>query len=117
MAKAFASGQDGLLASLATLGIQNSTYHSALVRMFLVAFPYGVLRFCSHQLMHLLAILAKTWCRRTSREDGIDYALKHRRPDGSYVQLDALLLPSDDNSASTNVPAQAGYPIITIVRL
>lgn len=28
---AFASGQDGLLGSLATLGIQNSTYHSALV--------------------------------------------------------------------------------------
>ncbi|KAJ7116571.1 amidase signature domain-containing protein [Mycena epipterygia] len=85
IAAAFASGQDGLLASLATKGIQNSTYKQAL-----------------------------TWCRRTSRAEGIDYALNPVMPDGQVVHLDALLIPSDDNGAGTNVPAQAGYPIITI---
>jgi len=85
VSNAFASGQDGFLASLATLGIENSTYKEAL-----------------------------TWCRRTSRVDGIDYALRHELPDGTFVQLDALLIPSDDNGAGTNIPAQAGYPIVTI---
>ncbi|KAJ6577543.1 Glutamyl-tRNA amidotransferase subunit A (Glu-ADT subunit A) [Mycena capillaripes] len=85
VAAAFASGQDGFLASLATKGIENSTYKQAL-----------------------------TWCRRTSRVDGIDYALNPVMGDGRVVHLDALLIPSDDNSAGTNIPAQAGYPIITI---
>ena len=31
------------------------------------------------------------------------------------VKLDALLVPSDDSGPGTNIPAQAGYPIITIV--
>ncbi|KAJ6468310.1 amidase signature domain-containing protein [Mycena sanguinolenta] len=84
IAAAFASGQDGFLASLATKGIENSTYKQAL-----------------------------TWCRRTSRVDGIDYAL-NPVIDGKVVHLDALLIPSDDNSAGTNIPAQAGYPIITV---
>ncbi|CAK5269247.1 unnamed protein product [Mycena citricolor] len=84
IAAAFASGQDGLLASLATGGIENSTYKQAL-----------------------------TWCRKTSRRDGIDYAL-HPIIDGKQVHLDALLIPSDDNGAGTNIPAQAGYPIVTI---
>ncbi|KAJ7470783.1 amidase signature domain-containing protein [Mycena latifolia] len=82
---AFASGQDGFLASLATKGIQNSTYKQAL-----------------------------TWCRRTSRVEGIDYALNPIMSDGRVVHLDALLIPSDDNGAGTNIPAQAGYPIITV---
>ncbi|KAJ7173969.1 amidase family protein [Mycena crocata] len=85
LAAAFASGQDGLLASLATKGIENSTYKQAL-----------------------------SWCRRTSRAEGIDYALNPVLPDGRLVHLDALLIPSDDNGAGTNIPAQAGYPIITI---
>ncbi|KAJ7056734.1 amidase [Mycena amicta] len=85
VAAAFASGQDGFLASLATLGIENSTYKQAL-----------------------------TWCRRTSRAEGIDYALNPVLPDGRKVHLDALLIPSDDSSAGTSIPAQAGYPIITI---
>ncbi|KAJ6483814.1 amidase signature domain-containing protein [Mycena vitilis] len=85
IAAAFASGQDGFLASLATKGIENSTYKQAL-----------------------------TWCRRTSRADGIDYALNPIMPDGRVMRLDALLIPSDDKGAGTNIPAQAGYPIITI---
>ncbi|KAJ7650854.1 amidase signature domain-containing protein [Roridomyces roridus] len=84
-AAAFASGQDGLLASLATKGIQNSTYQQAL-----------------------------TWCQRTSRAEGIDFALNPILADGTQVHLDALLIPSDDNGAGTNIPAQAGYPIITV---
>ncbi|KAF7312020.1 Amidase family protein [Mycena indigotica] len=82
---AFESGQDGFLASLATQGIENSTYKQAL-----------------------------TWCRRTSRVDGIDYALNPTLPNGHRVHLDALLIPSDDNGPGTNIPAQAGYPMITI---
>ncbi|KAI7975475.1 hypothetical protein EIK77_003422 [Talaromyces pinophilus] len=45
---AFASGQDGFLASLATKGVMNETYWQAL-----------------------------TYCQRTSREDGIDAALNY----------------------------------------
>jgi len=82
---AFASGQDNLLLSALTKGEQNSTYHEAL-----------------------------SFCRRTSREEGIDYALHHELPDGTVVQLDALLTPSDDSGPATSRPAQAGYPIITI---
>ncbi|KAF7330196.1 Amidase family protein [Mycena venus] len=85
IAAAFASGQDGFLASLATKGIENSTYKQAL-----------------------------TWCRRTSRAEGIDYALNPVLSDGRVVHLDALLIPSDDRGAGTNIPAQAGYPIITV---
>ncbi|KAJ7289356.1 amidase signature domain-containing protein [Mycena rebaudengoi] len=85
VAAAFASGQDGFLASLATRGVENSTYKQAL-----------------------------SWCRRTSRTDGIDFALNPVMPGGRTVHLDALLTPSDDNGAGTNIPAQAGYPIITI---
>ncbi|KAF7327384.1 Amidase family protein [Mycena kentingensis (nom. inval.)] len=85
IAAAFASGQDGFLASMATKGIENSTYKQAL-----------------------------SWCRRTSRIDGIDYALNPVLPNGHTVHLDALLIPSDDNGPGTSIPAQAGYPIITV---
>nr|OQO27358.1 hypothetical protein B0A51_05063 [Rachicladosporium sp. CCFEE 5018] len=76
---AFGSGQDGFLASLATKGAQNETYYQALA-----------------------------FCQRTSREEGIDYALHNG---GSRV--DALLLPPDVAQA-VQIAAQAGYPIITI---
>ncbi|KAL8965104.1 MAG: hypothetical protein Q9183_004029, partial [Haloplaca sp. 2 TL-2023] len=78
---AFASGQDGLLASLATDGIKNSTYHQAL-----------------------------RFCRESSREHGIDAALKRY---GNNVALDVLLVPSDV-AQSSQMAAQAGYPVITI---
>jgi amidase len=76
---AFGSGQDGFLASLESKGIQDETYWQAL-----------------------------SFCQRTSREEGIDAALRHRG-----ANLDALLLPSDIAQA-VQIAAQAGYPIITI---
>ncbi|KAL8708171.1 MAG: hypothetical protein Q9220_006932 [cf. Caloplaca sp. 1 TL-2023] len=76
---AFASGQDGLLASLATGGVMNSTYYEAL-----------------------------TFCQRTTRQDGIDAALKYENG-----TLDALLAPPDVGQ-TYQIAAQAGYPMITI---
>ena len=76
---AFGSGQDGFLASVATKGIMNETYWQAL-----------------------------EYCHRTTREEGIDAALRH---DGQ--QLDALLAPPDV-AQSYQIAAQAGYPVITI---
>ncbi|KAL8705192.1 MAG: hypothetical protein Q9201_001692 [Fulgogasparrea decipioides] len=75
----FASGQDGLLASLATGGVMNSTYYEAL-----------------------------HFCRQSTREGGIDAALKH-----GNVTLDALLVPPDVGQ-SYQIAAQAGYPVITL---
>ncbi|KIY51573.1 amidase family protein [Fistulina hepatica ATCC 64428] len=82
---AFESGQDGFAASLATHGAYNETYHQA-----------------------------RDWIRYSSREMGIDYALNYTTKDGDNFLLDALLVPSDDNSPATNVPAQAGYPMLTL---
>ncbi|KAL8947504.1 MAG: hypothetical protein Q9222_006223 [Ikaeria aurantiellina] len=76
---AFASGQDGLLASLATGGVMNSTYWEAL-----------------------------TFCQPSTREEGIDAALKY-----GEGTLDALLAPPDVGQ-SYQIAAQAGYPMITI---
>lgn len=76
---AFGSGQDGFLASLATKGIMNETYWQAL-----------------------------EFCHRTTREEGIDAALKH-----GGQQLDALLAPPDV-AQSYQIAAQAGYPVLTI---
>ncbi|KAL3477186.1 amidase signature domain-containing protein [Aspergillus californicus] len=76
---AFGSGQDGLEASLATQGIMNETYEQAL-----------------------------KFCRRTTREEGIDAALNL----GNTV-LDGLLVPSDV-AQSIQIAAQAGYPVITV---
>lgn len=78
---AFYSGQDGLLASLESKGIQNATYFEALA-----------------------------FCQRTTREDGIDYALA-QGPNGT--QLDGLIVPPDVAQAP-QIAAQAGYPMITI---
>ncbi|EPQ26694.1 uncharacterized protein PFL1_05673 [Pseudozyma flocculosa PF-1] len=76
---AFASGQDGFLASLATKGEINETYWQAL-----------------------------NFCRRASREDGIDAALYNK---GDKVDL--LLIPTEVAQAP-QVAAQAGYPIINL---
>lgn len=76
---AFASGQDGLEASLATKGVMDKTYWQAL-----------------------------SFCRRTTREEGIDEALQH----GDSV-LDGLLVPPDV-AQSIQIAAQAGYPVITV---
>jgi len=79
IAPAFGSGQDGFLASLATQGIMNETYYQAL-----------------------------DFCHRTTREDGIDYALANN---GSAVDL---LLAPPDVGPSYQIAAQAGYPVVTI---
>ena len=76
---AFQSGQDGFLASLESKGIMDTTYWQAL-----------------------------KFCRRTSREEGIDAALYN-----NGTQLTALLVPSDVGQ-SYQIAAQAGYPMITI---
>ncbi|KAJ3207699.1 hypothetical protein HDU82_003377 [Entophlyctis luteolus] len=82
---AFASGQDNLVYSLSTGGAMNETYYAAL-----------------------------DFCRRTSRAEGIDAALKYTAPDGTVIQLDALLTPSDDSGPASEMPAKAGYPLVTI---
>lgn len=76
---AFASGQDGLLASLETKGVMNETYFQAL-----------------------------EFCQRTTREQGIDAALKH-----GNITLDGLLVPPNV-AQSIQIAAQAGYPVITL---
>lgn len=78
---AFASGQDGFLSSLETMGNMNRTYFQAL-----------------------------DFCRRSTREDGIDAALNFF---GNRTKLDALLVPPDVRQ-TTSIPAQAGYPMITL---
>lgn len=76
---AFGSGQDGLLASLESKGIMNEAYFQAL-----------------------------EYCRRTTREEGIDAALKYKGR-----TLDGLLVPPDV-AQSIQIAAQAGYPAITL---
>ncbi|OQD60724.1 hypothetical protein PENPOL_c021G00277 [Penicillium polonicum] len=76
---AFGSGQDGLIASLESKGVMDETYFQAL-----------------------------EFCQRTTREEGIDAALKH-----GNVTLDGLLLPPDV-AQSVQIAAQAGYPVITL---
>ncbi|EEP77697.1 conserved hypothetical protein [Uncinocarpus reesii 1704] len=75
---AWAAGQDSLLASLATKGIQNETYWQAV-----------------------------SFCRSSSRK-GINDALSYRNR-----QLDGLLVPTDVGQ-TWMMPAQAGYPMISI---
>lgn len=76
---AFGSGQDGLVASLNSKGTMNATYFQAL-----------------------------EFCHRTTREEGIDAALKYRGR-----TLDGLLVPPDV-AQSIQIAAQAGYPVITV---
>lgn len=82
---AFASGQDGFLASLATGGIKNETYWQALY-----------------------------FCQGKTRT-GIDWALKggdQVLPEGK-AKLDGLLVPPDVGQ-TYQIAAQAGYPMITV---
>ena len=81
---AFYSGQDGFLASLETKGIRDDTYYTAL-----------------------------EFCQRTTRQEGIDAALVHHYPNGSSMQLSALLVPPDVGQ-TYQVAAQAGYPVVTV---
>jgi amidase len=76
---AFGSGQDGLIASMESKGVMNSTYWEALA-----------------------------FCQRTTREEGIDAALKWQNG-----TLDGLLVPPDV-AQSIQIAAQAGYPVITV---
>ncbi|KAL2797001.1 amidase signature domain-containing protein [Aspergillus keveii] len=80
---AFGSGQDGFEASLASRGVKDETYFQAL-----------------------------EFCRRTSREEGIDAALKLTR-DNTTTILDGLLVPADV-AQGIQIAAQAGYPAITV---
>ncbi|OZJ04586.1 hypothetical protein BZG36_02768 [Bifiguratus adelaidae] len=50
---------------------------------------------------------ALDYVHRTTREEGIDAALK-------MYNVSALLVPSDNFSPSTEIPAMAGYPMVTI---
>ncbi|KAJ5894038.1 hypothetical protein N7495_005729 [Penicillium taxi] len=76
---AFGSGQDGLIASMESKGVMNETYWSAL-----------------------------EYCQRTTREEGIDAALKY-----GNSTLSGLLVPPDV-AQSIQIAAQAGYPVITV---
>ncbi|KAJ5496490.1 hypothetical protein N7463_008477 [Penicillium fimorum] len=76
---AFGSGQDGIIASLESKGLMDETYFQAL-----------------------------EFCQRTTREEGIDAALKQ-----GNVALDGLLVPPDV-AQSIQIAAQAGYPVITL---
>lgn len=81
---AFASGQDGFLASLETKGVMDETYWQALA-----------------------------FCQRTSREEGIDAALRYNNGSSTTITLDGLLVPPDVGQ-SYQIAAQAGYPVITV---
>ncbi|KAF2136430.1 uncharacterized protein K452DRAFT_302761 [Aplosporella prunicola CBS 121167] len=82
---AFASGQDLLLAALATNGTQDEDYWQAL-----------------------------SFCTNASRTHGIDAALSsHRLANGTSVSIDALLAPADVAQAA-QVAAMAGYPVVTV---
>ncbi|XP_014553358.1 hypothetical protein COCVIDRAFT_29395 [Bipolaris victoriae FI3] len=76
---AFYSGQDGFLASLETKGKMEETYFQAL-----------------------------SFIQRTTREEGIDAALRH-----NGHKIDALLVPAGVGQ-TYQVAAQAGYPMVTV---
>ncbi|SCU77244.1 LAMI_0A00276g1_1 [Lachancea mirantina] len=82
---AFKSGQDSFLDSLAWGGVKNETYWQAV-----------------------------EFVQRTSRDEGIDYALNYTDPNtGENFQLDALLVPSG-LSITYQQAAKAGYPMVTL---
>lgn len=76
---AFGSGQDGFEASLATKGVMDETYYQAL-----------------------------GFVQKSSREDGLDAALK-----GKGTPVMALLAPPDFGP-TYQISAQAGYPVVTV---
>ena len=79
----FKSGQDAFLDSAATKGAMNSSYYECI-----------------------------EYLNNVSRTEGIDAALAYTYPNGTTIQLDALLTPS--GGGATNLPAMAGYPMVTI---
>ena len=81
---AFPSGQDGFLASQATLGIMNETYQAAL-----------------------------EYVQYTSGPMGID-AILNPTINGTTIALDGYLVPSDDSAPGFQLAARIGYPIISI---
>ena len=84
---AFGSGQDGFDASFATNGTMDETYYQALA-----------------------------FCQRSTREDGIDAALKGPYDvygNGTMRGVDVLLVPPDVGQ-TYQIAAQAGYPMITV---
>ncbi|EXJ77458.1 hypothetical protein A1O3_09684 [Capronia epimyces CBS 606.96] len=52
------------------------------------------------------------YLNRVSRTEGIDAALSYTYPNGTSVKIDALLVPS--GGGATNLPATAGYPMVTM---
>ncbi|CUS24967.1 LAQU0S22e01222g1_1 [Lachancea quebecensis] len=82
---AFQSGQDSFMESLSWGGVQNETYWQAV-----------------------------EFVQRTSRDEGIDYALNYTDPEtGENFKLDGLLVPSG-LSITYQQAAKAGYPMITL---
>lgn len=82
---AFSSGQDSFLSSLVWGGVKNATYWQAV-----------------------------DFVGRTSREEGIDYALNYTdQITGDNFKLDGLLVPSS-LSITYQQAAKAGYPMITL---
>ncbi|QLG72936.1 hypothetical protein HG535_0E00200 [Zygotorulaspora mrakii] len=82
---AFSSGQDSFLDSLAWGGVQNETYWQAV-----------------------------EFVQRSSRDEGIDYALNYTdTATGENFKLDGLLVPSG-LSITYQQAAKAGYPMITL---
>ncbi|CEP59988.1 uncharacterized protein LALA0_S01e00474g [Lachancea lanzarotensis] len=82
---AFKSGQDSFMDSLAWGGVKNETYWQAV-----------------------------EFVQRTSREEGIDYALNYTDSStGENFKLDGLLVPSG-LSITYQQAAKAGYPMVTL---
>lgn len=81
---AFASGQDGFLSAQAAMGEVNSTYWDAF-----------------------------NYVTYTSGPMGIDYILNYP-VNGTPVQMDGYLVPSDDSGPGFQLAARVGYPIISI---
>ncbi|KAM3164064.1 Amidase domain-containing protein [Lachancea thermotolerans] len=82
---AFKSGQDSFMESLSWGGARNETYWQAV-----------------------------EFVQKTSRDEGIDYALNYTDPEsGENFKLDGLLVPSG-LSITYQQAAKAGYPMITL---
>lgn len=82
---AFQSGQDSFMGSLSWGGVQNETYWQAV-----------------------------EFVQKTSRGEGIDYALNYTDPEtGENFNLDGLLVPSG-LPITHQQAAKAGYPMITL---
>ena len=52
------------------------------------------------------------YLEKVSKTEGIDAALSYTFENGTTIKIDTLLVPS--GGGSTNLPATAGYPMISI---